>query len=172
MKYFELFDTPVDLFPDQRKLKATYYALSRLYHPDAHAGVDTEEQIKTLEKSGQINEAYQIMKELNSRLKYMLEEWQVLSGDNESPDAEFLMEMMELNESVMESTDDEEKRAQAETKLDDHLQSITDDLQTEWEKVKDGQPDKEQLERLKGHYYRMRYILRIQDNLSNFVAPE
>lgn len=62
MNHFELYQIPISLQPDLTKLKQTFYALSRKYHPDFFTQESESDQGESLEKSSQVNKAFKIFK--------------------------------------------------------------------------------------------------------------
>jgi len=103
MNYFELFDLPMSFEVDKKLLTSKYYALSKKYHPDNFSQGTGAEQDQAQEKSSAINKAYRALKNKQSRIKYVL----VLNGvsfeeGKEQMPQEFLMEMMDINEAIME----------------------------------------------------------------------
>ena len=103
MNYFEWFDLPCSLKIDKPALKRKFYEKSRLLHPDFHANAPTQEQLAILEQASLNNAAYKTLSDKESLLKYLLELKEKLApeGENKVPE-EFLFEMMDLNEMVME----------------------------------------------------------------------
>mgnify|MGYP000665949234 CR=1 FL=1 len=166
MNYFELFDMPLDLFPDEKKLKINYYKLSKRYHPDINQSSDPASHMEVLEKSGEVNAGYKVLSQLNLRLKYILELLSVEMNANEELPPEFLMEMMDLNEVVMEAAGDDEKRQKALDELSARDAQIVDKLRTVWNETNARQMDEEQLKKLKSLYYQQKYLLRIRKNLN------
>lgn len=103
MNYFELYEFPVSFNLDAVLLKKKFYDLSKHYHPDFYANESEEKQLEILELSTQINKAYQVLADLQKRIEYVLTLNQLLSdeGKYQLPQ-DFLMEMMEVNEALME----------------------------------------------------------------------
>ena len=88
---------------DKKALTQAYYRLNKEYHPDNFTLASSEEQTTALSKTTHINKGYKLLKNKQQRLKYVLE----LLGVNfqegkESMPQEFLMEMMDLNEAIMD----------------------------------------------------------------------
>ncbi len=100
--YFELFELPVSCQVDQRRLSSQYRALQRAVHPDRFAGDDDRQQRLSIQYASHVNEAFNTLKQPLSRAIYLLK----LSGRdvdmerNTIMDPVFLMEQMELRESV------------------------------------------------------------------------
>lgn len=103
MNFFEFYDLPFSLQIDEELLKRLFYEKSRQYHPDFHTLQDADVQSHMMEQSAINNKAYHTLKSFGTRLEYVLRLKHILKdeGENVLPQ-EFLMDMMELNESVME----------------------------------------------------------------------
>jgi molecular chaperone HscB len=103
MNYFEFYKLPVHYKIDQKNLRRLFLQKSKEFHPDYH-GMDSKlDQAAVLEKSSFNNEAYKVLKEDLSRLKYILELNHLIGekSNNNLPQT-FLMEMMDINEQVMD----------------------------------------------------------------------
>eukprot|EP01136_Pigoraptor_vietnamica_P003746 Opistho-1_new@33368 len=99
MNYFELYQIPLSLQPDLVQVKAKFYELSRLYHPDFHGQGTEEEQAEALETASQVNMAWKVFQHPDETLKYVLQLKGLLEEEEKyqlSP--EFLMEVMDLND--------------------------------------------------------------------------
>lgn len=59
--YYQILDLPQNA--NQKKIKAQFYRLSKIYHPDVYKGAE-------LEKYGNIIKAYSFLKDANKRAKY------------------------------------------------------------------------------------------------------
>lgn len=100
--YFELFELPVSCQVDQQRLSSQYRALQRAVHPDRFSGDDDRQQRLSIQYASHVNEAFNTLKQPLSRAIYLLK----LSGRdvdmerNTIMDPVFLMEQMELRESV------------------------------------------------------------------------
>jgi molecular chaperone HscB len=104
MTYFELFNIPVSLLPDEKKIKQKFYELSRKYHPDFFTNASEEEKSEALEKSSLINKAYKILRDKDATIKYVLIQKGILEEEEKyglPPD--FLTRMMELNEELADA---------------------------------------------------------------------
>lgn len=104
MNYFQLFDIEVHFDVDLNQLSQTYQTLQKKVHPDKFAHASSQEQLLAVQKSAEINDAYQILKNPLKRAEYIL----VLRGvdlPNEQHtfgDTSFLMRQMELREMLEE----------------------------------------------------------------------
>lgn len=70
--YFALFSLPRRFGIDEGILKEKYFALSRLFHPDAHVQDPPEIQEAALRWSALLNNAYQTLKDQAKRFRYLL----------------------------------------------------------------------------------------------------
>jgi molecular chaperone HscB len=71
--HFRFFGLPRKLDIDAAGLEKGFYQLSRKLHPDMYARQDGNEQLWSLEKSAQLNDAYRTLKEPIARTQYLLE---------------------------------------------------------------------------------------------------
>jgi len=103
MNYFEFYNIPISFKVDNAALKKIFYQNSKKYHPDFYTLEGEEKQQEVLQLSSLNNEAFQVLKNFDKRMKYILDLKGVLSeeGKNQIPQ-DFLMEMMDFNEAIME----------------------------------------------------------------------
>eukprot|EP01037_Dinobryon_pediforme_P000940 gene940-947_t len=106
MNYFEFYGIPESFAPDTALLKKKFYELSKKYHPDFYANEDEAKQQEILELSTLNNKAYQTLSDPNKRLEYILSLHELLKeGAKPQLPADFLMEMMDINERLMDVED-------------------------------------------------------------------
>jgi len=172
INYFEFYDIPESFEPDAVALKKKFYALSKQYHPDFYANEEESKQQEILEISTINNKAYQTLSDPNKRLEYILKEHNLVNeGAKPQLPADFLMEMMDLNERLMEADDAEQLagiRAEAlavEDELNLQLQELTIDYQTLNDTAKESR-----LNSIADIYYRQKYLLRIKESLTTFAS--
>ena len=173
MTFFEFYDIPVSFLPDERLVKRRFYALSKKYHPDFYTLESEEKQAEILELSTFNNEAYKCLSDFDRRMKYILEVEGVLEEEGKAQiPQDFLIEMMEVNEQLMELEFDFDKTAYeavlkgVEQRESELYQNIAPALQT----YSATASDKEVLSLVKDYYYKKRYLLRIQENLNKFAS--
>lgn len=70
--YFTFFGLPKKLNVDTAALEREFYKLSRKLHPDLYARSTGQEQVWSLEKSSQLNDAYRTLRDPISRTQYLL----------------------------------------------------------------------------------------------------
>ena len=157
MNYFELFELPVSLKIDQSKLAQKYFELQKKYHPDFFAKGTEHEQEEALEISSQLNKALKTFKNPDQTIKYVLQLKELLEEEEkyQLPPA-FLMEMMELNEELSESS------AQQVQELEGQLYN---EVKPIIENYDDATSTTADLLKLKEYYFKKKYLQRILDRL-------
>lgn len=174
MNYFELFELPVTLQPDENLIKQKYYELSRRYHPDMHTRDTPGEQAEMLERAALVNQALKVLSNRQELLRYVLEQKGLLTADEkyELPEI-FLMEMMEINEKMMELEfdPDEEAIAALYIQVKEMEQELYSRVQPLIAVFGEGAGEEEMMEKLKELYFRQKYLLKIQEKLGTFASP-
>ena len=101
--HFQFFNLPIRFEIDEADLKQRYLANSRQFHPDFFAGQSAKAQAEALQKTTQNNEAYQILRDEDRRIQYILQiKGMLTEGERNALPPSFLSDMMDLNEQVME----------------------------------------------------------------------
>ena len=103
--YFELFGLPTAFEVDVDALAERYLELQRVVHPDRYANASERERRLAVQGASHVNEALQVLKEPLARARYLLSlhRVQVEAGKETTSDPLFLMEQMELRESLAEA---------------------------------------------------------------------
>ena len=167
MEYFDLFDIPVAFHIDEAALKSSFIRLSRECHPDHFTLAAEDKQDEMLEKSTQINKAYKVLKDFDQRLQYILSQKEILAGEGQDKlPQSFLMEMMDINETIMDLQFDPDpaKTKQAKVQIaafDTELQSGIEHILQSPEAVNND----EALAAAKDYYLKRKYLKRIYENL-------
>ncbi len=168
MNYFELFEIPVTFGVESAPLKRTFYELSRRFHPDFHTDASSEEREKVLEKSTQINEAYRILSDENTRMKYILSIFgNFEEKGNEALPQDFLMEMMDWNEMLedLEENPSEIAKSALETEISTAESNLFLAVKPLIISYKVG----DDLTEIKKYYLKKRYLLRMRERLFSFA---
>ena len=168
MNYFELFDLPVTLLADKKRITSRYFELQKKFHPDFYTGADNDEQSDVLEKSAQVNKAYKIFSNSDETIKYVLQLKCLLEKKEKytiSPD--FLMEMLDLNEEVADARMDEneEKKEGLKASISNIQSDIYGPVKKIVEEYKEGITTEKELLQVKEYYYRKKYLNRILEGL-------
>ncbi len=114
---------------DLNQLSSTYQQLQKTVHPDRFAHASSQEQLIAVQKSAEINDAYQVLKEPLKRAEYMLTLRGVDMPDEQNTygDTSFLMRQMELREML-------EEVAHADD-IDAALFALQEELATEYQAI-------------------------------------
>jgi molecular chaperone HscB len=174
MNYFEFYGLPVAFRLDEAQLRRLFYENSKKYHPDFHTLASAEEQEAMLHLSTLNNEAYQTLADSDRRMRYVLEIKGLLADEaQQRVPQEFLLEMMDINEALMELEMDYdperfEQTAQAianwERALDDAIAPVLDRY------ADDSPHSREDLLQVRDYFLKKRYLLRIREKLATFAA--
>jgi len=173
--YFDFYDIPESFLPDEQLIKQKYYAFSRQYHPDFHANESPEKQSDILALSTQNTNAYRTLSHPDVRMRYILEQHNLLEeGKNNELPQDFLMDMMELNEQLMELEFDYDAAAFA--KVSQEATGVAAALDADILPTLQQYPQLEgftreaALQQVKTYYLKKKYLLRIQESLSKFAS--
>ena len=115
--YFELFGLPVTYDLDVTDLATRYRELQRRFHPDRFASASEPERRLSLQLTAQINAAFKTLKDPVARARYLLVLQGVDTGEDTDTamDTAFLMEQMELRESLAEAREAADRHARLGT---------------------------------------------------------
>ncbi len=164
MNYFELFEIPVSLQVDKKYLQDKYFELQKKHHPDFFSNESEEEQAHVLEISSMINKALKTFKNDDETIKYVLQLKQLLEEEEKYQlPPEFLAEMMELNEDLMEV--DDSSLEETETKISQLEKHLYDKVQNIVEYYNEDNTTNEQLLLVKDYYFKKKYLKRILERL-------
>jgi len=169
MNYFELFDIPVQLKVNTALLSKKFFEMSKQFHPDYFANENEQVQAEALEKSALLNKAWKTFQNPDATIKYVLLEKRLLEEEEKyelPPD--FLMEVMDINEQLMDAD---------EPAIANSLKSTIENLQTQiYEPVKEvvenyqeGVTTEEELLQVKEYYYKKKYLDRIRRQLAGMA---
>jgi molecular chaperone HscB len=174
MNYFELYELPVSFYPDADAVKSKYYELSRKYHPDRYTMAADAERAEVLCMAALNNDAYKVLSNADATMAYILKLNNLLEEEekyNLPPD--FLMEMMELNETVSQwelEPGDEAIKKEAMGMMDSEVEGWNEEVTPLIAKFNAGDTSKEVLLEIKDYYFRRKYLLRIQQRINTFAA--
>ena len=132
MNYFELFSLPAVFSVDKTRLSQTYRDLQKQYHPDKFAMQDDRTRLQAMQKSTEINDAFQTLKDSCLRAQYLLK----LNGldieleQRTLQDTGFLMQQMEWREKIADFTADDEEQIED---FEKEISALVNSLETEIE---------------------------------------
>ena len=172
MNYFSFFDIKESFFIDLSDLKKRYYQKSRELHPDFHTSDQDANQEEILRLSAYNNDAYNTLKDENDRMEYILRLHDKLGDEGSNKlDQDFLMEMMDINEALMElqMDPDENTKSKLIAEIEGIEKSLYSEVEEAMKKFSQSQ-DIDSLDVVLHYYLKKKYLLRIRDNLNRFEA--
>jgi molecular chaperone HscB len=173
MNHFEFYGLPIRLAVDEAAVRRIYLLNSKKYHPDFHTLSEEKAQATMLELSTQNNEAFLTLSDLDKRIHYVLELKGLLGTGNENPSLpqDFLMEMMDINEALMELEFDFEAERYQNTlqgvqNMEKELLEQVQPILNNWTEETGTEAE---LLAVRDFFFKKRYLLRIKENLSKFA---
>jgi len=172
INYFDFYAIPESFNPDRAALKKKFYELSKQYHPDFYANEDEAKQVEILELSTINNKAYQTLSDDTKRLEYILRLHDLVSdGAKPQLPADFLMEVMDINERLMDVGNADElghvtaEILAVESDIEEELANLTKGYEQLDDTAKESR-----LNEIANVYYRQKYLLRIKESLNTFAS--
>ena len=157
MNYYDLFEIPISVSIDRALLSKRYFELQKSFHPDYFTMADEAEQEAALEKTALLNKAFKIFKDADATIKYLLQMKEMLTEEEKYPlSPDFLMEVMELNESLSAGT-----AAQISAMEEDIYAPVTNIIAN----YNDAKVTTDELLKLKEYYFKKKYLQRILDRI-------
>ncbi|MCP4323820.1 MAG: co-chaperone HscB [Alteromonadales bacterium] len=157
MNYFELFSLPARFSVNQADLSHTFRELQKQYHPDKFVMYSDAQRLNAMQKSTEVNDAYQTLKNSCLRAQYLL----LIAGvdialeQRTLQDTDFLMQQMLWRESIESFTEDDEEEIEI---FAANIQLQVNDLESEIEK----QLQAEELEATADSVRKLKFMLKLQ----------
>lgn len=167
MNYFEIFGIPVQLKVDKKELPKKYFELSRKFHPDFYANATPSEQRQALEITANLNKAFKTFQNPDETIRYVLQLKELIEEEEKyqlPPD--FLMEVLEINEKLMDAEDDPELKLSLQTAIDNLQSEIYEPVKETVGHYQEGVTTEKELLQVKEYYYKKKYLHRIQQQLN------
>lgn len=122
MRYFELFDLPIQFEVDTQLLVERFRTIQKQVHPDKFANASEQQKLLAVQQASEINDAYETLKAPLTRAEYMVAEhgFDVRHEQETIKDGMFLMQQMELREEL----EDAEGASDPEAALDDFFDDV------------------------------------------------
>jgi len=162
MNYFELFGFEVAPKIDKGEVAKKYFALQKNNHPDFFTQSTESEQETALEQSADINKAFTVFQNEEKTLEYFLQlKGIILTDEKYQLPPDFLMEMMELNETLTEKDGVTlaAEMAEIEKPLLQEIKPLLSQNPAELDSIA--------YEKLKAYYYKKKYLKRILARLGD-----
>ena len=167
MNYFEIFGLPVRLKVNKTDLPKRFFELSRKFHPDFYANAIPGEKEKSLEITADLNKAFKTFQNEDETIKYVLKLKGLLEEEEKyqlPPD--FLMEVLEINEKLMDAEDDPNLKLHLHTAINNLQSAIYEPVKNIIESYQDGITSEKELLQVKEYYYKKKYLTRIRKELA------
>lgn len=104
LTYFEIFDIEINISINLNDLDSKYLKLQSKFHPDKFVNTSAIERSMAVRISTHINDGYKTLKDLVSRVDYILKINNFVVDENKTfKNSDFLVEQMELVETIKES---------------------------------------------------------------------
>ncbi|RUO49268.1 co-chaperone HscB [Pseudidiomarina donghaiensis] len=130
MNHFELFNLPAAFQLDAAELQQRYRKLQQTMHPDRFANGSERDKLLAVQRTAQLNDAYQTLRSPLSRAEYLLELRGIDLAHEQTTlqDPEFLMAQMEWRERI-EEVDDWESLDAAYKDLQEQMRDLQAELE-------------------------------------------
>ncbi len=187
--YFEVFGLARKLQIDEEELQRRFYQLSRRVHPDYFQTATPAEQARSLEQSALINRAYRTLRDLVSRVEYLIQleagrETKEGAGIKPQPPMDLLEEMLEIQEALQEAKTagldettrrrvGDERARLAERRKAEEVALL--ELAREWDATEDGRGDGDRkpfLDRMKQALATRAYLNTVINDLSEALGED
>lgn len=152
---------------DKTTLPKRFFELSRKFHPDFYANATPAEKEKALEITANLNKAFKTFQGDDDTIKYVLQLKGLLEEEEKyqlPPD--FLMEVLEINEKLMDTEDDPNLKLNLLSAIDNLQAEIYDPVKDIIENYQEGVTTEKELLEVKDYYYKKKYLNRIRKELA------
>ncbi len=168
MNYFEFYSLAESFTIDKKVLRKAYLEKSREVHPDMLVADASKDQESGQDLATYNNEAYTVLSDDINLIKYMLQLHGIaVDAKSAALPADFLMEMMELNEAIEEVKGD--NQAHLIEKVDLLQQAIEDAYLPILVTYSVDMPSNLKvvvLNQARDYFLKMNYIKRLRENLN------
>ena len=165
---FTLYNIPLSFNLSKDLVKQQYFQLSRKYHPDFITTGTDEEKDEALEKSSLVNKAYKIFNNQDETIQYVLQLKGLLQEEEKyALPNEFLMEIMELNEELMDAKIEGNQIIidNSKSSIINYQLSIKREIETIISAETIDNIDETSFLKVKDYYFKKKYLNRILDSI-------
>jgi molecular chaperone HscB len=166
--YFSLFDLAPAFILDTQHLRKQYLRLQRQFHPDLHTQSSNAEQADMLLQSSLLTQAYEVLTDSEKRMQYILNMYNAMPSEGQSKlPSSFLMEMMELNETIDEAAPSETQQILTEIETTEKaLEDQVAPFLSRFDQAPNtGSQDPSILQPILDFYLKKKYISRLKSRL-------
>jgi len=173
--YFSMLGLAVSFDVDKTTLSHNYHEIQKTIHPDNFANATDLERRLSVQKTAQINDALETLKNPLRRSIYLLSLYGIELNDNDtSIDPSFLMEQMELRENLSEVASKEDPLGELDDILDDvnaRIKRAINDLSDLFKKLlfdnEKDESNEQLLKEVKAQTLKMQFLNRLQEECLN-----
>ena len=161
MNYFELFGLKEAPVADKAILARKYFELQKKFHPDFYTNENEADRDNATIQSAEINKAFNIFRNADKTLEYYLQQKGIIIPEEKyNLPADFLIEVMELNESFEDKNIEvtQNNIAAFEDKLYEDVSPLL---------APNAELNEEKMELLKAYFYKKKYLKRILERLDD-----
>ncbi len=172
MNYFELYNLPLSFVVNEQEVRKKFLLFSKQFHPDYFTLENAEKQQEVLDISTINNKAFQTLSDFDRRMKYILaEKGYLVEEERYALPQQFLMEMMELNEALMEIQSETyyQKKEEMITSINRIEQDLMNEIKPLLKSFDESMVSEKDYLQIKDFYYKKKYLLRIREQLDKFV---
>ncbi len=163
MNYFELFGLKEAPVADKAVLALKYFELQKKFHPDFYTKENEAEQENATMQSAEINKAFNIFRDPEKTIEYFLQlKGVIIPGEKYDLPPEFLMEMMDINESF-----DEPAEKGPESRVTAYEKELSAGVRSLLESEDPAMLTDAELQQLKLYYYQKKYLNRILERIGD-----
>ena len=173
--YFDYYDIPKKFYIDEGALKSKFLIKSKQFHPDFFVN-DNQKYDEAMEQTSINNQAFKVLSKYDSRLEYILKSYDLLKESKNEIPQDFLAEMMDINEVIMDFQFDYDQIKMDQVKADTHSISMNLDSQIKSLTLQFDQLEMDSsnegeviLDQIKNIYLKQKYVLRLQESLDKFA---
>ena len=163
MNYYELFGIKMQPVVDNTRLVKKYIDLQKQFHPDYYVNENEADKAEAMEKSSQVNDAYNTFNNRSKTLAYYLRSKGALDNEEKHQlPMDFLGEMMEINEEITE-----DNIAIAKSTIENINKELDDDIDPLLKMSEERELNDAEIDLLKEYYFKKKYLNRIFDRLAD-----
>ena len=160
--YFALLGIPRVFAIDEAVLDANYRERSKEVHPDRHVQADAGTRAAAVGDTMDLNKAYKALRKPGTRAEHLLGLYGVQIESNESLDASFLAEILELREELDAAiaAKNAEKLEQLEESMLDRRDALISRVASSFAAVEETPANVAPLDEIKRALIELRYVVR------------
>jgi molecular chaperone HscB len=170
--FFGLFGLPERFEIDAAELERRYLSLSRELHPDRHASGTPGERLAAVQRTTDLNAAYQVLRDEFKRTEHLLHRRGIETTEADSQDhratveSSVLHEVLELREGLAEAKEanDQARIATLTAEVEARSARAWESIREGWRTVESG--DASPLREIKKQLTSLRYYRRFLDEVA------